>query len=186
MMRVIGVHEDDRLASPFNVLFLCTGNSARSILAEALANYQLISGGKFTAFSAGSHPKGEVHPMAIDVLNEQRIPVDGLRSKSWDVFAAADAPRMNFVITVCDQAAGEVCPVWPGQPMVAHWGVPDPAAASGSVDEQRRAFKDAFLTLKRRVELFASLPIDKLSRLALQEQLTRIGSVRSESVHPHP
>lgn len=184
MMRVIGVHEDDRLASPFNVLYLCTGNSARSIFAEALTNYPLISGGKFTAFSAGSHPKGEVHPLALELLNEQRIPIEGLRSKSWEVFAAADAPRMSFVITVCDQAAGEVCPVWPGQPMIAHWGVPDPAAASGSIDEQRRAFKDAFLTLKRRVELLASLPIDKLSRLALQEQLTRIGSVRGESMQP--
>jgi len=178
MMKVIGIHEDDRLASPFNVLFLCTGNSARSILAEALTNYPLISGRKFTAFSAGSHPKGEVHPLAIDVLTEQRIPAEGLRSKSWDVFAAADAPRMSFVITVCDQAAGEVCPVWPGQPMIAHWGVPDPAAASGSDEERRRAFKDTFITLKRRIELFASLPIDKLSRLALQEELTRIGRVR--------
>ena len=184
MMRITGVHEDDRLASPFNVLYLCTGNSARSILAEALTNYPPISGGKFTAFSAGSHPKGEIHPLALELLHEQRIPMEGLRSKSWEVFAAADAPRMSFVITVCDQAAGEVCPVWPGQPMIAHWGVPDPAAVSGSIDEQRRAFKDAFLTLKRRVEVFARVPIDKLRRLALDEELKRIGRMRGESVQP--
>ena len=168
----------------FNVLFLCTGNSARSILAEVVANTPLITGGKFHAYSAGSYPNGEVHPLAIELLREQRLSVDSLRSKSWEEFATAGAPRMDFVITVCDQAAGEVCPVWPGQPMVAHWGVPDPAAASGSDEERRRAFKDAFVTLKRRIELFASLPFDKLSRLALQEQVTRIGSDRSEAVHP--
>jgi arsenate reductase len=185
MTPAIAIGEDEGVPSPFNVLFICTGNSARSILAEAITNQPLISAGKFKAFSAGSHPKGEVHPLAIDLLNEQRVPSAGLRSKSWEEFATAGAPRMDFVITVCDQAAGEVCPVWPGQPMVAHWGLPDPAAVSGSDEEQRRAFKEAFVTLKRRVELMASLPIEKLSHLALKEQLTRIGSERSESVPPH-
>ena len=159
----------------FNILFLCTGNSARSILAEALANYAPVANGRFRAFSAGSHPKGEVHPLASWLLVQQHIPAEGLRSKSWDEFARADAPRMDFVITVCDQAAGEVCPVWPGQPMIAHWGVPDPAAVTGSIGEQQRAFKDAFVTLRRRIELLACLPIEKLSRLALEEHLARIG-----------
>jgi protein-tyrosine-phosphatase len=160
---------------PFNVLFLCTGNSARSIFAEAAMNHLAITEGKFRAHSAGSHPTGEVNPLAQEVLRQQHIPTEGLRSKSWDEFANADAPHMNFVFTVCDQAAAEQCPTWPGQPMTAHWGVPDPAAVMGSDEEKRRAFRDAFLILKRRIELFASLPLDKLSGLALQEHINRLG-----------
>jgi protein-tyrosine-phosphatase len=158
-----------------NVLFLCTANSARSILAEATANHLANAQGKFHAYSAGSRPAGQVHPLVLDLLEEQRIPTVGLRSKDWYEFATADAPRMAFVFTVCDQAAAEPCPIWPGQPVAAHWGVPDPAAAGGSDDERRKAFKDAFLVLKRRIELFASLPIEKLSALALQERLDDIG-----------
>jgi arsenate reductase len=164
------------LAAPlFNVLFLCTRNSARSILAEALANHPPVGGGKFRAFSAGSQPSGVVDPLAVELLTRHHIPVDpNMRSKSWDEFAAEGAPPLHFVITVCDQARGEQCPAWPGQPMTAHWGVPDPAGVAGS-DERRRAFRDAFLVLRRRIELFASLPIDKLSRLVLQQQLDAIG-----------
>jgi protein-tyrosine-phosphatase len=161
---------------PFNVLFLCTGNSARSIMAEALANHAAVGGGKFRAFSAGSRPRGVVDPLALELLQRHHIPVDAnVRSKSWDEFAAEGAPPLQFVITVCDQARGEQCPMWPGQPMTAHWGVPDPAVAVGSDEERRRAFRDAFYVLRRRIELFASLPIDKLSRLALQQQLNAIG-----------
>jgi arsenate reductase len=159
----------------FNVLFLCSGNSARSILAEATMNGLPASAGKFRAFSAGSHPKPDVHPLALDVLRQHRIPTDGLRSKSWNEFAVAAAPVMDFVFTVCDQAAAEPCPHWPGQPMTAHWGVSDPAAVEGSDDDRRKAFREAFLHLRRRIELFASLPFDKLSRLALQERVDRIG-----------
>ena len=161
--------------APFNVLYLCTGNSVRSIFAEALTNNLTVSAAKFRAYSAGSHPKGEVHPLTIDLLTKQRIPTEGLRSKSWDDFAAEGAPQMDFVFTVCDQAAGEQCPVLPGQPMTAHWGVPDPAAATGTEEEIRKAFLGAYLQLRRRIELFASLPIDKLTRLALQEHLEDIG-----------
>jgi len=159
----------------FNVLFVCTGNSARSILAESAMNHPAIGGGKFRAFSAGSHPKGEPHPLAIAELQRHQLATTGLRSKSWNEFAKPGAPPLDFVITVCDQAAGEACPYWPGQPMTAHWGVPDPAAATGSDEEKRRAFRDAFLVLRRRIELFASLPLDKLSGLALQQRLTEIG-----------
>ena len=159
----------------YNVLFLCTGNSARSILAEAATNNQGISSGKFQAYSAGSHPRGEVNPFALELLKRSRISMEGLRSKSWDEFAQQGAPVMDFVFTVCDQAAGEQCPYWPGQPMTAHWGVPDPAAVEGSDDQKRKAFADAFLVLRRRIELFASLPLDKLDRLALQKQVTEIG-----------
>jgi protein-tyrosine-phosphatase len=159
----------------FNVLFVCTGNSARSILAESAMNHPTIGGGKFRAFSAGSQPKGEVHPLAIAELQRQKLPVSGLRSKSWDEFARPGAPPLDFVITVCDQAAGEACPHWPGQPMTAHWGVADPAAVTGTDDEKRRVFRDAFLILRRRIELFASLPFDKLSGLALKHRLTEIG-----------
>ena len=159
----------------FNVLFLCTGNSARSILAEAAINHLAITGGKFKGYSAGSHPKGTIHPLAIVTLQQNHFPTDGLRSKSWNEFAQPGAPRLHFVFTVCDQAAAEVCPTWPGQPMTAHWGIPDPSAVDGTVDEQRRAFRDAFLILRRRIELFASLPLDKLSGLALQERLNQIG-----------
>ena len=158
-----------------NVLFLCTGNSARSILAEAIANSLSLSRERFRAFSAGSHPKGAVHRLALELLRQLKIPTAGLRSKSWDEFAKADALRMDFVITVCDQAAGEPCPFWPGQPMTAHWGMPDPAAIEGTEDEKRRAFSDTANMLRRRIEILASLPLDKLDRLSLQNSLREIG-----------
>jgi len=170
------------IAVPFNVLFLCTGNSARSILAEALINHPPVGHGKFRGFSAGSHPKGTVDPLALAVLQQHQIPTEGLRSKSWEEFAELGAPHLHFVFTVCDQAAAEECPIWPGQPMTAHWGVPDPAAVITSDEARRRAFRDAFLILRRRIELFASLPIDKLSRLALLERLTEIGRTPSGQV----
>ena len=163
------------MSSTFNVLFLCTGNSARSILAEAAINNLALSCGKFRGYSAGSHPKGTIHPLAIETLHQNHLPTDGLRSKSWNEFAQPNAPRLHFVFTVCDHAAAEVCPTWPGQPMTAHWGIPDPAAVEGSLEEQRRAFREAFLILRRRIELLASLPFDKLTGLALQERLDRIG-----------
>lgn len=160
---------------PFNVLFVCTGNSARSIMAEALANHPPVAGGKLRAFSAGSQPTGAIHPLALELLERHHVPVDpAARSKSWEEFAAPGAPPLHFVITVCDQARGEQCPVWPGQPMTAHWAVADPAATIGA-DDERRAFREAFYVLRRRIELFASLPIDTLSRLALQTQLDAIG-----------
>lgn len=158
-----------------HVLFLCTGNSARSIMAEALMNHPQIGGGKFKAFSAGSYPKGFVEPLALELLQKQRISIDGLRSKSWEEFASSGAPQLHFVFTVCDRAAAEQCPLWPGRPLTAHWGVPDPAAIVGPEPLRRKAFLDALLLLRRRIELFASLPIDKLTRLALQSQLDRIG-----------
>ncbi len=160
---------------PFNVLFLCTGNSARSILAEAAMNNLSISMGKFKAYSAGSQPRGEVNPFALDLLQRSHLSTDGLRSKSWDEFAQPGAPALDFVFTVCDQAAGEQCPYWPGQPMTAHWGMPDPAAVEGSDEQKRRAFNETFLALRRRIELFANLPFDKLDRLALQKRATEIG-----------
>jgi protein-tyrosine-phosphatase len=163
------------MADIFSVLFLCTGNSARSILAEAILNHLPIGRGRFRAYSAGSHPAGAVNPYALDLLREQRLPVEGLRSKSWDEFAGPGAPAMDFVFTVCDQAAAEPCPFWPGQPVTAHWGVPDPAAVGGTDEEKRRAFRDALLTLRRRIELFTSLPFDKLSVLALRDRLNEIG-----------
>jgi arsenate reductase len=158
---------------PYNVLFLCTGNSARSILAEAILRES--GGGRFAAWSAGSRPTGRVHPMAISMLESLRIPTTGLRSKSWDEFAQPGAPAMDFVITVCDNAANEVCPVWPGQPMTAHWGVPDPAAASGDDETVRHAFANAAQLLAHRVRLLASLPVAKLDRLSLQARLREIG-----------
>jgi protein-tyrosine-phosphatase len=161
---------------PFNVLFLCTGNSARSILAEAITNNLNISRGRFRGFSAGSHPKSSPHPMAVELLRDQKLSTEGLRSKSWDEFAAPGAPRLDFVFTVCDQAAAEVCPHWPGQPMTAHWGVPDPAAVTGSEEAQRKAFREAFIVLKRRIELLSSLPLESLDRLALKERLDDIGT----------
>lgn len=163
------------MSDTFNVLFLCTGNSARSILAEAITNNLAIGRGRFRGFSAGSHPKGAVNPYALELLQEQRMPVDGLRSKGWDEFAGPDAPHIDFVFTVCDQAAAEPCPYWPGQPATAHWGLPDPAAVEGSDEDKRRAFRDAFHVLRRRIELLASLPLDKLSGLALRERLDEIG-----------
>jgi arsenate reductase (thioredoxin) len=161
--------------APLNVLFLCTGNSARSILAESLVNNLSIGGGKFKGYSAGSQPKGAVHPLALETLRQHHLPAEGFRSKSWEEFARPQAPRMDFVITVCDQAAAETCPVWPGQPMSAHWGIPDPAAVTGTDEEKRRAFRDAFLVLRRRIELLAALPLDKLRGLALKERLDQIG-----------
>src|SRR4051812_41336907 len=146
---------------PFNVLFLCTGNSARSILAEVILNK--LGGGRYRAFSAGSMPTGRVNPLAIETLKAHDLSVDGLRSKSWDEFAKADAPFMHFVFTVCDQAASEPCPIWPGKPMTAHWGVPDPAAVNGSDEEKRRAFEHAFTLLHRRISLFTALPLDKIA-----------------------
>lgn len=158
---------------PFNVLFLCTGNSARSIMAEAILRQ--IGAGRFNAFSAGSRPAGKVNPLAIELLQANRMPVDGLRSKNWDEFAQPDAPPLDFVLTVCDNAAGEVCPIWPGQPMTAHWGVPDPAAVEGTTDEKRKAFADACRLLLNRIRLFTSLPLATLDRLSLQQQLGQIG-----------
>lgn len=156
-----------------NALFLCTGNSARSILAEVLLNHW--GKGRFRAFSAGSMPKGEVHPMTLELLASLRLPTAGLRSKSWNEFAAPDAPVMDFVFTVCDQAASEACPVWPGQPITAHWGVPDPAAVEGPETAQRAAFRDVHLRLDTRIKLFLALPIEKLDRLMLAREAARIG-----------
>jgi len=158
-----------------NVLFLCTGNSARSILAEAMTNNLAVSKKKFRAYSAGSHPKGKVNPFALELLRQTHIPTQDLRSKSWDEFAAPGAPVMDFVITVCDQAAGEPCPYWPGQPMTAHWGMPDPAAVEGTDEQKRRAFSETANMLRRRIELLASLPLEKLDRLSLQSKVRDIG-----------
>ncbi len=157
----------------YNVLFLCTGNSARSIMAEGILNAK----GKptFTAYSAGSHPSGKVRPEALSRLQAASIPIEGLRSKSWDEFAQPGAPQLDFLFTVCDYAANEVCPVWPGQPMTAHWGVPDPAAVQGSPGEIERAFRNAFALLDRRISLFLSLPLSSIDRLALKKQLDQIG-----------
>jgi arsenate reductase len=160
-------------ARVFNVLFLCTGNSARSILAEALLNHW--GEGRFRGYSAGSFPKGAVHPLALELLRSLDLPTAGLRSKSWSEFARADAPVMDFVFTVCDQAAGEVCPVWPGNPVTAHWGIPDPAAVEGTEAQQRAAFRDAYRRLDARIKLFVSLPLDKLDRMALKREAERIG-----------
>jgi arsenate reductase len=157
----------------YNVLFLCTGNSARSIIAEALMNH--VGRGRFRAYSAGSFPTGKVNPLATELLDTARIPHEGARSKSWDEFARPGAPQMDFILTVCDNAAGEVCPIWPGKPMTAHWGVPDPAAIEGGDEEKRAAFRDAASTLRRRIELLASLPIDKLDALAIRTRLDEMG-----------
>jgi arsenate reductase (thioredoxin) len=159
--------------TPMNVLFLCTGNSARSIMAETILN--ALGRGQFKAYSAGSHPTGRVNPLAIELLQANRLPIDALRSKSWDEFAKPDAPFLQFVFTVCDQAAAEMCPVWPGQPMSAHWGIPDPAAVEGSDELKRKAFFAAYNALNRRISIFVSLPIAKLDRIALQKKLNEIG-----------
>lgn len=159
---------------PYNVLFICTGNSARSIIAEAVMNE--LAGERFVAHSAGSHPKGAVHPLALQVLASNGVSTEGLHSKGWEVFARPGAPTMHFVFTVCDQAAGEACPVWPGQPMTAHWGLPDPAAAEGDETVRARAFVDAFVTLKRRIQLMLALPLDSLDRLVIQREVKNIGS----------
>ncbi|MGK4921252.1 arsenate reductase ArsC [Bordetella hinzii] len=156
-----------------NVLFLCTANSARSILAEGLFNS--LAGAGWKAYSAGSHPKGEVHPLALATLQALGLPAEGYRSKSWDEFAGGDAPPMDVVITVCDAAAGEACPLWPGRPLTAHWGVADPAACAGGETEQRKAFHDAARVLKRRIQLFLSLPFDRLDRPSMQDELRGIG-----------
>jgi protein-tyrosine-phosphatase len=158
----------------FNVLFLCTGNSARSILAEAILNH--LGRGKFRGFSAGSHPTGRVNPIALALLQSAGISMDGLRSKAWDEFAVPGAPQLDFVITVCDNAAGEVCPVWPGKPVTAHWGVPDPAAVHGSGIEEMDAFREVFRVLKRRIDLFTSMPVASLDQLARQQQTRAIGT----------
>lgn len=157
----------------YNVLFLCTGNSARSIMAEAIMNRRGFP--NFTAYSAGSNPKGIVHPAAVRLIEAARLPVAGLRSKHWDEFAKPGAPRLNFVFTVCDNAAKEVCPVWAGQPMTAHWGVPDPAAVEGTPEQIERAFRDAFIILDRRINLFLCLPLSSLDSLAIKTEIDRIG-----------
>jgi protein-tyrosine-phosphatase len=163
----------------FNVLFLCTGNSARSILAESILNRE--GKGKFVGYSAGSQPKGEVHPFALDLLKKLNYPTDKLRSKSWEEFSEPGAPELDFVFTVCDNAAAEVCPVWPGQPMTAHWGIPDPAAVEGPEVERRLAFADAYRQLNNRISVFTSLPLTSLDKLSLQRRLDEIGRKMPES-----
>lgn len=161
---------------PYNVLFLCTGNSARSILAESLLNHW--GAGRFHGFSAGSHPKGSVHPLALELLDERRMPTEGLRSKPWDEFARPGAPPIDFVITVCDNAAGEICPIWPGHPMKAHWGIPDPAAVDGSDRDKKAAFRQALSALEGRVRSFVSLPLESADRATLAARVEAIGSPR--------
>ena len=158
----------------YNLLFLCTGNSARSILGEAIVNHLCSDGGRFRGYSAGSQPKGAVHPLSLALLAERGIPTDGLRSKSWDEYAVPGAPQMDFIFTVCDQAAGEACPYWPGQPMTAHWGLPDPASVVGE-DAARRAFRDTFTALRRRIDLLTALPLEQLDKLVLESRLRDIG-----------
>jgi protein-tyrosine-phosphatase len=162
----------------YNVLFLCTGNSARSIMAEVLLN--AMGKGRFKAYSAGSHPKGRVHPFALELIAKNRLSLEGLRSKDWSEFSRSGAPLMDFVFTVCDHAAAEVCPVWPGQPMTAHWGIPDPAAFEGPEEEERRAFFTAYSQLAQRLSIFVNLPLRNLDRLALQRRLDDIGKVGRE------
>lgn len=161
----------------YNVLFLCTGNSARSVIGEVLLNHW--GKGTFHAYSAGSQPKSAVNPLTLELLRAKKLPTDGLRSKSWNEFAQPDAPHMDFVFTVCDQAAAETCPIWPGQPITAHWGVPDPAAVEGTHEKKMAAFRDAFQRLDTRIKLFVALPLEKLDRLALQREARRIGAARA-------
>jgi arsenate reductase len=161
------------MSKHYNVLFLCTGNSARSIMAEAIMNRK--GGENCEAFSAGSQPKGTVHPAALHQLEIAKLSVDGLRSKSWEEFERPDAPRLDFVFTVCDNAAKEVCPLWPGQPMTAHWGIPDPASVEGTSEQIEKAFRDAFMTLDRRISLFRCLPLSSLDKLAIKKEVDRIG-----------
>jgi arsenate reductase (thioredoxin) len=163
---------------PYNVLFLCTGNSARSVMAEVLLNFR--GEGRFRAFSAGSKPKGEVHPMTLELLERTHLPTEGVRSKSWNEFSGPGAPRLDFVFTVCGNAAKEECPYWPGQPMTAHWGVDDPAAVEGSEEEQTRAFNRALRELDARIKLFISLPIESLDKMGLNEKLQAIGNTPAE------
>ena len=160
----------------YNVLFVCTGNSARSILAEAVLNQLPTGKGRFEAYSAGSHPRGVVNPFALEILEQSNFPIAGLRSKSWDEFAQPGSPHLDFVFTVCDQAAQEACPYWPGQPMTAHWGLPDPAAVEGSDEAKRKAFRDTLMVLRRRIEIFTSLPLEKLDKLSIQKHIKDIGT----------
>jgi arsenate reductase len=162
----------------YNVLFICTGNSARSIMAEAILNN--LGHGRFIAYSAGSHASGKINPYALELIKSNGLPHEHLRSKSWDEFAQPEAPQLDFVFTVCDKAAGEVCPVWPGQPMTAHWGVEEPSSVEGTEEEKRKAFSTAFRILHRRLSLFTSLPIDSLDNLSLKRELDTIGSVKVE------
>lgn len=164
---------------PYKVLFLCTGNSARSILAERLLEHH--GGGRFRGHSAGSVPRGAVHPLALALLQEAGLPTAGLRSMPWDEFAASGAPALDFVFTVCDQAAGEACPAWPGQPITAHWGLPDPAAEQGTDAQRMLAFREAFQALERRIRLFTALPFERLDRMALARRVAEIGQVRPDS-----
>jgi arsenate reductase len=166
----------------YNVLFLCTGNSARSVLAEAILNK--IGAGRFKAFSAGSQPKGRVHPQTLALLQSLGYEVNGFRSKSWDEFAKSGAPQLDFIFTVCDNAGGEACPIWPGKPMTAHWGVPDPAETKGNEAEIGLAFKDAYRILSRRIELFTALPLGKLDAMAIQTKLREIGKAREPAPTP--
>lgn len=163
----------------FNILFLCTGNSARSILAESLINH--LGKGRFQGYSAGSFPKGEVHPFALDLLRSLGLPTEGMRSKSWDEFSRPGAPVMDFVFTVCDQAANEPCPVWPGKPVTAHWGVPDPAAVTGSEIDRRNAFRAAYSALQNRIRLFTALPVASLDRMSLAREIHAIGRLRPDT-----
>jgi arsenate reductase len=172
----------DTERSPYNVLFLCTGNSARSIMAEVILNRS--GQGRFRAYSAGSQPKGQVHPYVLDLLRKLNYEVSDLRSKSWTEFSSADAPKLDFVFTVCDNAAAETCPVWPGQPMTAHWGIPDPAAATGTEAEVRLAFADALRMLTNRINIFVSLPLRSLDQLTLQKRLDAIGKSKDASDKP--
>ena len=165
---------------PYNVLFLCTGNSARSILAESLLNHW--GKGRFRAYSAGSFPKGHVHPISIALLTQLKLPTGGLRSKSWDEFSAQGAPPLDFIITVCDDAAGEVCPVWPGQPMTAHWGVEDPAAIEGSNASKWAAFRQTLMALENRIKLFINLPVATLDKMTLQRRIEAIGKAIPEDM----
>lgn len=169
--------------APLDVLFICTGNSARSIMAEALLNHW--GQGRFRAFSAGSFPKGAVHPSVLALLRSLGFPTEGLRSKSWDEFADPKAPAMDFVFTVCDQAAGEFCPVWPGHPVTAHWGLPDPAAAKGNDAERAQAFRDAFSMLELRIKIFVALPVASLDLMSLKRQVEAIGRIRSDEAEGH-
>ena len=168
--------------APYNVLFLCTGNSARSIMGEVILNR--VGQGKFQAFSAGSQPKGQVHPYALDLLKKLHYDVAGLRSKSWAEFSGREAPKLDFVFTVCDNAAKETCPVWPGQPMTAHWGLPDPAEATGNEAEKRFAFADVLRMLTNRINIFVSLPLQSLDQLTLQKQLNAIGQTKDATEKP--
>jgi protein-tyrosine-phosphatase len=166
------------------VLFLCTHNSARSVIAEAIINR--LGNGKFRGFSAGSQPRGQIHPYAFDLLAKNNYDVSGLRSKSWDEFAAPGAPKLDFVFTVCDDAANETCPIWPGQPMTAHWGLPDPVKAQGTEAERNFAFADTMRMLTQRIDIFVNLPLDKLSKLSLQKQIEEIGRLRREAPSEQP